>query len=175
MSPLNSHNISAPVEDLHTSQGCTSCAHRAKKKGWSWRFASWNVHSMLDVEGSVETARQGRDTAHAQERKVDLVVRELDRYAIKIAALQETKWLGSNTYSVGNSVLLTAGHPVPAPGEPIQRGEGVALVLTGPAITAWRAAGQQWKAWSSRLISAHLRAGNKKDDHLHVLSCYAPT
>ena len=47
---------------------------------------------MLDVEGSVETAGQGRDTAHAQERKVDLVVRELDRYAIKIAALQETKW-----------------------------------------------------------------------------------
>ena len=91
---------------------------------------------MLDVEGSVETAGQGRDTAHAQERKVDLVVCELDRYAIKIAALQETKLLGSNTYNVGNSVLLTAGRPVPAPGEPIKRGEGVPLVLTGPAITA---------------------------------------
>ena len=39
---------------------------------------------MLDVEVSVEIARQGRDTAHAQERKVYLVVWELDRYAIKI-------------------------------------------------------------------------------------------
>ena len=45
----------------------------------------WNVRSMLDVEGSVETARQGRDTAQAQQRKVDLVVSELDRYDIKTA------------------------------------------------------------------------------------------
>ena len=144
MSPLNSHLISAPVEDLHTSQGRMSFAHRAKKKKWPWRFASWNVRSMLDVEGSVEIASQESDTSHAQERKVDLVVRELNRYAIKIAALQKTKWLGSNTDNVGNSALLTAGRPVPAPGEPIQQG-GVALVLTGPAITAWIAAGQQWK------------------------------
>ena len=92
-----------------------------------------------------------------------------------IAVLQEIKWLGSSTYNVAINVLLTVVHPVPAPGEPIQLGEGVALVLTGPAITAWRAAGQQWKAWSSRLISARLQAGNKKHDHLHVLSCYAPT
>ena len=28
-------------------------------------------------------------------------------------------------------MLLTAGSPVPAPGELLQRGEGVALVLTG--------------------------------------------
>ena len=117
---------------------------------------------MLDAEGSVETARKGRNTAYAQERKVELFVQELGRYDIKIAALRETKWLGSNTYNGGYSVLLTAGCPVPAPGEPIQRREGVALVLTGPAITAWRAAGLQWKAWSSRLISARLQAGNKK-------------
>ena len=109
---LNSHLISAPAEDLHTSQGHISCANTAKKKRWSWWFASWNVRSMLDVEGPLETARRGRDTSHAQERKVDLIAREIDRYAIKIAALQETKWLGSYTYNVGNIVLLTAGRPV---------------------------------------------------------------
>ena len=174
MSPLNSHLVSAPAEDLHTSQVHMSCANRAKKKRWSWRLASLNLRSMLDVEGSVETARQGRDILHAEDRKVDLIVRELERYDIKIAALQETKCFGSNIYSVGNSVLLTAGCPAPAPREPIKRGEGVALILTGPAIPAWRAAGQQWKAWSSRLISACLQSGSK-NDHLHVLSCYAPT
>ena len=177
MSSLHSHLARSPAEDLHTSQAHTSCAHRANRKKQSWRLASWNVRSMLGVDGSVETARQGRgrDALHAEDRKVDLVVHVLERYNIKVAALQETKWLGNNVYNVGSSVLLTAGRPAPAPGEPIQRGEGVAMVLTGPAIPAWRAAGQQWRAWSSRLISVCLQAGRKEGDHLHVLSCYAPT
>ena len=124
---------------------------------------------MLDIEGSVKTAtcRQGRDTAHEQERKVDVVVREGDRYAIEIAALHYIKWLGSNTYNVGKSMLMTVGYPVPPPWEPIQRGEGVVLVFTSPPIIrAWRAAEQQWVAWSSRLNSARLQGVNKKDDHL---------
>ena len=107
---------------------------------------------MLNAEGSVETPYLQNTGKY-----VDLFVRELERYAIKVAALQETKWFGSNVYDVGKSVLLTAGRPAPALGKPIQRGEGVALVLTGPAIPAWRTAGQQWKAWSSRLIFACLQ------------------
>ena len=71
---------------------------------------------MLDVEGSMETARQGRYTLYAEDWKVDLIVHELERYDSKVAALQETKWPGSNVYNVGKSLLLTAGRPVPAPG-----------------------------------------------------------
>ena len=168
------HLASAPAEDLHTSQAKSVCAHRAKGK-FHWRFVSWNVRSMLDTEGSIETARQGRDTLHAEDRKVDLVVRELGRYNIKVAALQETKWMGNAVYEVGESVLLTAGRPVPVPEQPIQRGEGVAVVLSGPAISAWKAGGQRWKAWSPRLISTCLATGSRKEDILHVLSCYAPT
>ena len=51
-----------------------------------------DMRSMLDAEGSVETARQGRDTLLAEDRRVDLIIRELERYDIKMAALQETKW-----------------------------------------------------------------------------------
>ena len=71
--------------------------------------------------------------------------------------------------------MLAAGRPVPAPGETGQRGEGVAIVLTGPAIQAWRSGGKQWKAWSSRLVTACLYIGKGEADHLHVISCYAPT
>jgi len=39
-------------------------------------------------------------------------------------------------------------------------------------LTAWKAAGSQWKAWSSRCISVTLKCG---DARLHVISCYAPT
>ena len=56
-----------------------------------------------------------------------------------------------------------------------EKGEGVAILLSGPEIAVWRAAVEQWKARSSRLISAQLQAGSRKADHQHVLSCYAPT
>ena len=77
--------------------------------------------------------------------------------------------------SVGESVVLAAGRPVPEAGEPLQREEGVALVLSGAAVRAWREAGEQWKAWSPRLASVRLQTGSRKKDTLHVLSCYAPT
>ena len=75
---------------------------------------------MLDVECFVEIVRQSRGISRTctEDRKVDLTVRELERYDIKIASLQQTKCLGSNIYSVGSSVLLTAGSPAPAQGEP---------------------------------------------------------
>ena len=85
---------------------------------------------------------------------------------MKAAALQETKWLGSVMYCVGDSIILAAGRPVPTPGEHLQRGERVALMLMG----AWREAGEQWKAWSLRLVST-----KKKGETLHLMSCYALT
>ena len=52
--------------------------------------ASWNVRTLLDVEGSVETARQSCDVSVVDERKIDKVVGELGRYQVVVAALQET-------------------------------------------------------------------------------------
>ena len=129
----------------------------------------------MDAEGPIETARQGKGAVQAEDRRADLVVRELHRYNIRIAALQETKWFGSGLYHVGDSVILTSGRKIPSDGEPVQRGKGVALVLSGPAIEAWKDGGKQWKAWGSRLVSAKLQLNNKRTGKLHVLSCYAPT
>ena len=44
--------------------------------------------------------------------------------------------------------------------------------MSGEAIHAWKAGGSQWKAWSSRLVTATLEIGYGQ---LHILSCYAPT
>ena len=38
--------------------------------------------------------------------------------------------------------MLAVGRPVPDSGEPLKHGEGVAMVLTGVAVAAWRAAGE---------------------------------
>ena len=39
-----------------------------------------------------------------EDRKADLMVDELRRYKIKVAGLQETKWLGSEEYILAGSV-----------------------------------------------------------------------
>ena len=70
---------------------------------------------------------------------------------------------------------MSAGREVPREGGSRQRGEGVAIVLSGPAVGAWRAGGRQWKAWGSRLVTATLEIGSRRSGQLHVLSCYAPT
>ena len=78
-----------------------------------------------------------------------------------MAGLQETKWFGDKEYRVGDSILLISGREVPSLGRSHQRGEGVALVLLGPAIIAWRNSCSQWKAWGSRIISAMLDCGER--------------
>ena len=100
MLSLSSPLVCSPAEDLHTSRVRSCCAHGAKSKPF-WRLGTWNVRSLVDTEGSMKTARQGRDVCHAEDRRVDLVVRELKRYDVKVAALQETLWFGSAVHCVG--------------------------------------------------------------------------
>jgi len=123
----------------------------------------------------VETARQHKEVRQFNDRRIDQVMRELERYQISVCALQETKWFGEAVHKVGGSTVLAAGRPTPPVTEPRQRGEGVAIALSGPAVRAWRAGGQQWKAWSSRLVTATLQPRKANSEHIHILSCYAPT
>ena len=176
MPSLSTHPAGPPAEVSHTSRAPSFIARSSKRRQYlAWNLATWNVRSVLDVEGSVETARQGREVSYSEDRKIDRVVGEMQRYKVYIGALQETKWFGSESYKVGDSIVLTSGRPTPQPGQSGQRGEGVALVLSGPAKDAWKAGGQQWRSWNSRLISAAFGKPGSGSDRLHVLSCYAPT
>ena len=83
---------------------------------------------------------------------------------MKVTALQETKWFGSEVYRVAGNVVLTSGREKPAQGDTVKRGEGVAIVLTDWEIDAWKAAGRQWKAWSSRAVSTGLHLGGRSRD-----------
>ena len=77
------------------------------------------------------------------ERNIDQVVYELERYQVVVAVLQETKWFGSDMYTVEDSVVLTSGKVVPEQEDSRQRGEGVAVVLSGSAVSTWKAGGSQ--------------------------------
>ena len=116
-------------------------------------------------------------TAIVEERKIDLVARELDRYNIDVAALQETWWFGSAACRINKStnIFLTAGRPTPGANQPHWRREGVALVLSGPVVDVWKLGGKQWKVCGSRLVKTLLATGKRVSDCIHVISCYAPT
>ena len=53
--------------------------------------------------------------------------------------------------------------------------EGVALVLSGSAVDAWKLGGEQWIVCSSRLVKALLVTGKRVSDRIRVISCYAQT
>ena len=68
---------------------------------------------MTTHTGTINTARSRSDNCHSEDRKIDLVIRELNRYNIVVAALQETLWFGKHVYQVGESVVITAGRETP--------------------------------------------------------------
>ena len=160
MASLTACQTCSPAEDLQPSQDNSHHAHRARKrKPLSWHLGSWNERSMVDTEGPVEIENSRGD--RGEDRKVDLIVREMRRYNVKVTTLQETKWFGSEVYRVAGSVVLTSGREKPAQGATVKRGEGVEIMLTDWAIDAWKAAGRQWKACSSRAVSACLQLGGR--------------
>ena len=83
----------------------------------SWRIGSWNVRSMVDTEGTLKVASQRTYGQTGEDRKIDLIVDEFRRYNVRVAALQETKWFGSEVYQVNRSVVLTSGCTLPDQGE----------------------------------------------------------
>ena len=99
MAPLGSRQDCSPAEALHPSQGEPSLgAHRASQK---WYVASWNVRTLLDVEGSIETARGFSDVSVVDERKVDQVLSELDRYGVVVLDCKRLNGLGVKSTRLG--------------------------------------------------------------------------
>ena len=95
---------------LHPSQGEPSLGSRRTSQ--KWYVASWNVRTLLNVQGLFEAARRFRGGSVVDERKVDQVLSELDRYGVVVAGLQETKWFGSKIYKVRKSVKLSYGSKI---------------------------------------------------------------
>ena len=89
---------------------------RMKKKRLT--VACWNMRSLVQNEGSIETAttRPGARGV-AVNRKADLMVQELKRYQISITGISETKCFGQEVYNIGGYTVLHSGRPLPGQGE----------------------------------------------------------
>ena len=98
------------AEDLHSSLGTQH--HAPRERGYKRGFwGLWNIGSMVDTVGSLAIASRRQNGQLV--KLVNLVVRELKRYNVKVAGLQETKCFGCDVYDVAGSVVLTAGRPLP--------------------------------------------------------------
>ena len=149
---------------------------KEEKRARQLRFGTWNVRTLVNDSGPVQTARRENSRPVAEDRKIDLAVRELRRFGVEVAGVQETHWFDSGTYRVEDSVVLSSGRPTPT--DVFRRGEGVGIVLRNRAKLAFERGGCQWPALSSRVISCKLQFPDGNPDGycwLHVLSCYAPT
>ncbi len=138
----------------------------------------WNMRSMVEDDGGLETdrARKGKRMKGAVEKKSVLLVWELKRYNVYAAGISETKWFSDHVYRVEGFTILTSGRRLPDQGDEVRRGEGVGLVLSPEATQAWVDGGKQWKAVSSRVVTARLSNGEAKHKkHLTLVSVYAPT
>ena len=76
---------------------------------------------MMDTDGPVEVASVKLDGQRGEQRKVDLIMNEMKRYGMKVAALQETKWFGCEVYQVGGVIVLISEREKPALGDSKQR------------------------------------------------------
>ena len=80
MVSLGSSPIRPPAGDLQRPQvKSKKSAQRAKLRGSAWFLGSWNVRSLLDCEGPVETARQRSEMGVSEDRRIDQVLRVLER------------------------------------------------------------------------------------------------
>ena len=154
-------------------------ARRERRRRCLIRVGSWNVRSLVESEGNIETASIQNKVV--EDRKLDLVISELHRLSLDVAGVQETHWFGEHLYEddKGNTVI-TSGRAVDA-NTHRRRGEGVALILNKFSSGAWKAGGSFWRSFGPRVVLARLKLplshprGVNNPKSIYVISAYAPT
>ena len=153
---------------------------------------TWNVRTLVESVGDERICRKvnkpgnHRNDHGMVDRKLDLLARELKRYGVSIAGIQETKWFGNDVWPADGYTFLHSGRPLPSDQERAARNEGVGIALDKKATAAWKNAGEVWEAVSSRVVMARLKwAGvvkkkhgrhkRDKDMYMSVIYVYAPT
>ena len=101
--------------------------------------ATWNVPSLVEDSCDERICRKRpRPSSTSVDRKFDFLVHELHRYGVAIAAVQDTKWFGTDVWTTKGYTLLHSGRGLPTGEAVVHCNEGVGILLD-PALTqAWR-------------------------------------
>ena len=112
------------------------------------------------------------------DRKLDLLVKELQRLNVDIAGMQQSKWFGQYVWpAIDGFTLLHSGRNTPQHDDTFIGREGVGILLNARMTAAWKAAGSSWKAVNSRIVTARLLVSTsaQKQQFMMIVSVYAPT
>ena len=157
----------------------SSC--QAHQKQCQLNVGCWNMRTLVEAEGPIETSvLRPSDRAVMVDWKASMKVCKLKKYKVNAVGISETKWFGQAIYQVEGYTILHSGRPVPD-ASPFLRNEGVGIVFDPALATAWKEAGEEWKAVSSRIIKARLKvvskqlSGRNTPIFLTMVSVYAPT
>ena len=104
---------------------------------------------------------------------------------MNVTGISETKWFGQAVYEVEGYTILHSGHPIPEESQTAEQNDGVGIALDPQMKTAWKEAGEIWKAVSSWIVTARIKitrqAGAMPDRQssrgallMNVISVYAP-
>ena len=104
-------------------------------------ICSWNVRSLIENSGDIRICRKqcldGYRSYDSVDRKLDLLVGELQCYKVSVGGIQETKWFGADVWPAANGyILLHSGRPAPLPDDAVARREGIGLALDVRATAA---------------------------------------
>ena len=176
-------NQMAPSSGKHQSRN----RHGHSRHGQRLHIGCWNMRTLVEEEGSiamsvVRPSSRGVTVDH----KATLMVQELKRFRMNITGISETKWFGQAVYEVEGYTILHSGCPIPGESQIAKQNEGVGIVLDLQMTTAWKEAGEIWKAVSSQIVTAGIkiarqdgampdRRSSRGALFMTVISVYAPT
>ena len=95
---------------------------------------------------------------------------------MNVTGINETKWFGKDPFEFEGYTILHSGRPLPEEA-PMERNEGVGIVLDPVMAQAWRDGEEVWEAVSSRVVKARLKlVGEGCEDpvFMTIYSCVYP-
>ena len=156
---LQPHIITRELTASHTSPPCFQAEVALPSRRMP--TPSFLLASSPSFGSGLPEWRKVKPSANV-DRKLDLVVREIKRYGISVAGIQESRWFGSDVWPAADGfTFLHSGRPLPKDGEDARRNEGVGILLDGRATSAWKQGGEVWEAVSSRVIMVRLKLLSK--------------
>ncbi len=101
----------------------------------------------------------GERCSEGVDRKLDLLVKELQKYRVLLAGVQESRWFGEDVWPAADGYTCLHSHrPLPnSDDEVAARNEGMGILMDARASSAWRQGGEVWRSISSRLVVARLQ------------------
>ncbi|CAF2814827.1 unnamed protein product [Rotaria sp. Silwood2] len=103
-----------------------------------------------------------------QRAKKELIMDQLEKYHVQIAALSECGMLDSGISYVGNYTFIHSGA---SGNNKTRKADGVAICLNKHATKIWKTSGSIWKAINSRIVTVHLKCN---PINITIIALYAP-